>query len=607
MTTKIQTSEPGQRQALTYLPLDVRLPLLRNPFRDITDQLKSVQVSLVPKAEDFKSKQDEPVLLTKYEVLRVPNALEAAYPSLRVDPTQVTRAEEAKIVDYKLRCSVEMQVVGKESPPNAESVIIFSRSHAPPDTLPCLALPPSRQQKRSHSILVANSRIYDKKSDFFHVYKHQTRAQQQNKYLRHQDSLYLSVAVQTKKHAMFPTTLGLSQRNGHYNTLDLNGMRMGDDHLRILKEGIGDHQLEFVDIAGNRFSKEECQELGCLLKEGTKEVNFSRLPLAAALPRFLEDNLHGFSQLEVLRLKDIKTPSSLFAEFFSDLVSNTRLVLLDISENFFDDSVGAQLPELIDKENARLHELYVGKNRFSRKTGAAFFSALEKNATLAVLDFSANNLGENARCETAAAESCAASISKVLAKGSLLHLDLSGNGFSEREAGVLARSLRPNNTLFGFHFERNCTAFVDAEGYLTLPDAPVDLLFMPRKQIQGLAGVMNARPRLTPHIFRNACWLCDKWVSVELRFDRALFDREPLFIHLEIFNFSPLFVSFADGDGVVKLAYPPQRPIVYFLSEAFGYSPKCLPDSLEFPHFPISNFQHQQEGLVFDFKIDQFF
>lgn len=48
----------------------------------------------------------------------------------------------------------------------------------------------------------------------------------------------------------------------------------------------------------------------------------------------------------------------------------------------------------------------------------------------------------------------------------LKHLDLSFNSISLKESKCISIELNKNHTLYGFHFEGNCQAYVDIRGHL---------------------------------------------------------------------------------------------------------------------------------------------
>eukprot|EP00930_Biecheleria_cincta_P025946 TRINITY_DN18386_c0_g1_i1.p1 TRINITY_DN18386_c0_g1~~TRINITY_DN18386_c0_g1_i1.p1 ORF type:complete len:1099 (+),score=210.25 TRINITY_DN18386_c0_g1_i1:139-3435(+) len=108
----------------------------------------------------------------------------------------------------------------------------------------------------------------------------------------------------------------------------------------------------------------------------------------------------------------------------------------------------------------RLRGLDLSFNMLQGSSAIPFLEGLN-NASVEHLDVGWNCLGQGSK---------SAQVAELLAlvlrdSGSLYHLDISFNRFKSQDAGVLARGLRTNRTLWGIHLEGN-SAVLDADGFM---------------------------------------------------------------------------------------------------------------------------------------------
>jgi Ran GTPase-activating protein (RanGAP) involved in mRNA processing and transport len=83
-----------------------------------------------------------------------------------------------------------------------------------------------------------------------------------------------------------------------------------------------------------------------------------------------------------------------------------------------------------------LEELYIGTNYLSSKVGEKIFGLIAGNKTLKVLDYSMNQLGDNADCN------CAKAIAGCLRGNKVMqHLDISFNNFGKEATQIIAEGL----------------------------------------------------------------------------------------------------------------------------------------------------------------------
>ena len=119
---------------------------------------------------------------------------------------------------------------------------------------------------------------------------------------------------------------------------------------------------------------------------------------------------------------------------------------------------------IIDMLNrtSTLEELYLGMNRI-QVSSDQLLNALANNSTLKVFDYSFNKLGDGKL-------TCANAISNCFRKNkTLLHVDLSENGFNKEEATIISEGLSTNKKIYGIHFKGNY-GYIDTKGFLILKD-----------------------------------------------------------------------------------------------------------------------------------------
>jgi Ran GTPase-activating protein (RanGAP) involved in mRNA processing and transport len=80
-----------------------------------------------------------------------------------------------------------------------------------------------------------------------------------------------------------------------------------------------------------------------------------------------------------------------------------------------------------------LEELYIGTNYLSGKVGERIFNLLAANKSLRVLDYSLNQLGDNADCNCAKAVGNCLKVNKAMQ-----HLDISFNNFGKEATQIIA-------------------------------------------------------------------------------------------------------------------------------------------------------------------------
>ena len=534
---------------------------------DYTNFLPALESGLIPLGGgELKNWGAKNGGIARFEAIRVPQELQSKFGGQStVAGGSLPSAEEAEVVKALLRCEIESLPADKESPaPDSSSSVSFLHG--------------SYRAARERRLRNAHGGI--------------------------KDSIYLSLANGCRDNGVWVRPLGIARRYGDGfgpRRLDEASNRQGpagvgaagcglnDSHAAVLAATMREFPFGRVVLDDNRFSAEGCRMLVESLGEGVVELSLCGLPLDLATPSLIAALSRGLPALTQLRLARTGLAPAAINELLAIIANRRGLEILDMSDNRLDDSAASALATLIGNSESRLTELYLAGNRLSRRGGAELLAAAERAPKLTVLDLSDNFLGEAA---PGVGESCAAAVARLLAGPGLAHLDLAGNRFTIREAAVIKRGLDPNRTLLGFHFDRNCPAFIDPQGFLIIPDEPSDKneptrsaptgVDPPRRRIHGLTRVRNPRPRHPPRAWRDACWLCDGWRQVDLSLKASDFTNQPVSLHLDLFDFEPLHVDFDSSSNVcISFWYPQDRPLVYRFSEADEESLFSLPGSVE--------------------------
>ena len=107
----------------------------------------------------------------------------------------------------------------------------------------------------------------------------------------------------------------------------------------------------------------------------------------------------------------------------------------------------------------------------------------------------------------------------------LVHLDMSHNGFSSKEVEIFREGLDVNHTIYGLHFAGNEAAtdamgFVnhfDHDGIKELEDIGKHTVFLRiRPNLKG--GVVRNLRQIRLQATNN-CWICEGWSEVKFEFE----------------------------------------------------------------------------------------
>jgi Ran GTPase-activating protein (RanGAP) involved in mRNA processing and transport len=124
------------------------------------------------------------------------------------------------------------------------------------------------------------------------------------------------------------------------------------------------------------------------------------------------------------------------------------------------DKITDKLADLLF-HHTKLCEVYLRWNSLSGVCGQKVFKVLLKGDTIKVLDLSWNVMGDNFKT-TSSTQGCMDELRDfIITNESLVHFDLSNNYFNFKQCENIAKALRRNQKIYGFHFTGN-KGYLDA-------------------------------------------------------------------------------------------------------------------------------------------------
>lgn len=313
-------------------------------------------------------------------------------------------------------------------------------------------------------------------------------------------------------------------RPGSPEYLSFQGWGIDDDYYCSLFNRVKLSKLRHVNLSDNRLTDASVRHLNDMAKHE---------PLEALESLHLGQNRLGpLGGLALVQLFRGPPRSKSLPKF--------RLRELDLTDNDIGDQAGADLCDILQVTCKEIAGLCLARNRLGHgegKAGAALCTLMGSARHLQSLDIHWNQLsgpgasslcqglqdnftnmkgqltrvnvawnrlgmrcsdphalGEECACETC--RGCAramATLAAVFAEGDVLfHLDLSYNGLSAEDCGVLAKGLQSNHSLFGLHLVGN-EATIDDIGVVHPRSAPEEGL---DSGVQSLARQEDLRRSL---------------------------------------------------------------------------------------------------------------
>lgn len=301
-------------------------------------------------------------------------------------------------------------------------------------------------------------------------------------------------------------------------------------------------QGDILNLVNHNLKDEILEGFLCRLEQRVKRVFLANNCFGALACKSLVAFMgkQGDSQLIELDLEENQMNDTEGIALFNVINRMRHLRIVNLTGNFLSHHSSPELKTMI-ASNTSIKELYLRRNKLSGVAASHIFQGLLLNSSLKVLDLSWNIL---------TTRSCAEALCKLIVQDScsLVHLDLSYNNFSLKEAGIIAESLALNHRLYGFHFEGNY-GFVDVKGFLKIPEKFKRKLFNnyeTSRRIKGIGakiGISKGDNNEEENElgYRDCCWLCEGWQEMcfELSVDELsdLPEIKAVFLHLEVEGF----------------------------------------------------------------------
>ena len=389
------------------------------------------------------------------------------------------------------------------------------------------------------------------KIDFYESYRKLPEITERIHYKKTKESPNVAYLQEISKSRIRPHPFGVVRNKGSESCINLKGSSMGDNFAGALSKCLTHfNQIEILNLKNNRLTENGVLNiLSNLLFTNLRELDLTENKLGNKSIDFLADILaQSDSVLQVLHLESIRVKEYHFVKLLQALSDNNTLQYLNISKNSLSYKVALALKETL-KSNNSLVKVDLHWNKFTGFSGLLIFQGLEVNTSILELDLSWNSLGGSLEITSSLSKS-------VGVMQGLLHLDLSYNNFNVQEATVIGEGLLNNHILLGLHMQgNNCE--LDGNGFII------------SKVNNNLLGTVLPFQR----IFHSKkcgenCWICEGWVecSIKIQYHEA----SPLFIHLDMDNYTPYLLQQQNDYFSITRALPPNKEVKFFFSSAFS-------------------------------------
>lgn len=473
-------------------------------------------------------------------------------------------------------------------------------------------------------------------SDYYRHNKQVDKVMDQNKYQDQGSSVYTGMLQKTSQNFLLPNKLGIIKAHGDKKLLNCRNFMIGNKYAKVLSEGINRVDFDSLDLANNRLDERGAKTVLKKIRPSNKSLNLSQNRIGKSVQLLEPVLLHKDSRLQVLDLSMNNLGNHSTISLLSKLQQNKFLEILNLSENSQTDNICHSMAELITY-HPKQKELYLRWNSISYVGGRAIFKSLAKgnNNTQKVLDLSWNILGNG--LSTGKDSSCTDEICDFITSNeSILHLDLSNNAFNTKQSDHIAKALKKNHSIFGFHFTGN-KGYVNSEDYLIVDEnddlGMVDVFSSHvQKKIDGCKPIKSNCLNMIDNIrnLKNSCWICDNWMEQEFEWTGlkqecdfssceseedliAMADINPTFIHFKHENYKPILMKPNDNHQIqCKMMCPNTRLFFFFTYNNMAeISEDYTVINLEKPEFcnfligeaPFCNIMTRQN--MFEFKSPQ--
>lgn len=339
---------------------------------------------------------------------------------------------------------------------------------------------------------------------------------------------------------------------------------IGNEYIKTLSSTV--KKLPFLsdlNMKSNRISDDGAYSiLASLNKNNMKVLDISNNVLGQKSVEALCEILTGFeSSLETLCIENTKLGLLGFQKLVVALRSNSSLQDLNIANNKLGLGAGGLLKDLLINTSS-LVKIDLHWNLIKGPEAIKFFEGMISNDTLLEVDISWNSIGNDP-------ETIAILCNYLSLDSQLRHLDLSNNRISFASSQSMSLSIKSNHNLLGIHLEgNNCK--LDHLGFIhPVPEISVS------PSLQKSARILRTPRRINDH----NCWICNKYVDFEVIWSLETINwtrknhkpngshpKHPVFVHLEIDNYNPFKLSYANELYSAKRAVPKGKKIKFFFS-----------------------------------------
>ena len=374
-----------------------------------------------------------------------------------------------------------------------------------------------------------------------------------------------------KSNLRYLTPIPKSEKKLH--TVDLTAINiknygLGDNQAKVLSSAIKSmNRLEKVNLRGNGMNDPGTSSiLDSVSRENIRDLDISSNKVGMnGIESLTEIITTEYSSLEELNLENSKLSLRSLSRLCESLKHNKTLKVLNLANNKIGLGAGIVLADMLDYNNY-IEILDLQWNFIRASEALLFFQSVKNNCGIKILDMSWNSLGQDKITQSIQA------IGECLASNeTLYHVDLSHNKYSLHDCKILSEKLKYNHTIYGLHFEGNYGK-IDALGHIN----PLAYIFTTKSGKQAT--------RITSKTLEKSlenCWICNKWADVTIEWDpsRIVWNRrlkhialdklssqlEPVFIHLEIDNYSPFLLTKGETTSYYCIrALPPGKNRFFF-------------------------------------------
>ncbi|KRX10135.1 hypothetical protein PPERSA_08538 [Pseudocohnilembus persalinus] len=473
-------------------------------------------------------------------------------------------------------------------------------------------------QKNRQDKKVLPARIITQEVDYYKNFKNLQRQNEKSTQYGLKPDLKLSILKPClKNQTLLPKKLGYTFENLKFQKkFTLQNYNLEQQYIPMITQALKHDQLQKLEdfkLINNNIKRkpETLSKIIQALPKGTKEIQLQKNGINFEMTKILQPLLEGdiYSNLKVVNLSNNNLEDKGANQILFYMLDNSSIQSLDISANGITDKVIPTLKNLLQKSNY-LNELYLSWNNITAIGGYQIATALEKNIELAVLDLSYNSLCHNSQNNKFAGVEIVKTITESV-RSQMKHLDLSYNNLTKQEGQLINKIMKENKNVYGFHFEGNSGAFVNARQYIDFVDeieikqklkkqeslnlikkqpnnhkskAKAFLLqkiqentqrdFNINKQkIKSVKPLPLREGQVNLDSYNDICWICQGWHEVKFEFEFNVDEENNnndknnhIFVHLDFEGNLPILM---ERQGNIYVSYrmcPPNRKINFFFS-----------------------------------------